>query len=129
MHVGFNLGKPTREKLLALLEGLIALDRIQIRRSPRPIPTLYASGVRYQREARNPDGTRKEDWRTIAELLGYRFGDCEDLAAYRVAELRERGINASPWITRHGKTWHVRVRHPNGEIEDPSARLGMRGAA
>lgn len=125
MRVGFNLGRVNREKLLALLEGLIALNRLQIRRSPRPIPALYGSGVRYQREARKRDGTRKEEWRTIAETLKHGSGDCEDLCGWRVAELREQGINASPWVTRHGSTWHVRVRHPDGKLEDPSARLGM----
>ena len=56
-------------------------------------------------------------------------GDCEDLAAAKVAEYRERGIPANIRLTRRGRIWHVTVRLPNGMTEDPSKRLGMRGAA
>ncbi len=129
MRVGFNLGRPTKDKLRALLEGLIALNRLQFRQAPGRIPTLYNSGVRYQREGKDARGHRLEQWRTIAELLKFQVGDCEDLVGYRIAELREKGINAQPWITRHNFTWHVRLKYPDGKIEDPSARLGMKGAA
>lgn len=126
MRIGFNIGRPSREKLVVLVEALAALNRLQIRRSPRPLPALYGTKVRYQREARDPrTGLRREDFRTIAEVLKYGTGDCEDLVAYQIAMRREQGIHAIPWITRNGNTWHVRLRYPSGEIEDPSARLGM----
>jgi hypothetical protein len=88
-------------------------------------PDLYKSGVVYQRE---PPGI--EDWQDITCTLRRKFGDCEDLVAYRVAELRARGIKAIPqffWRDRPdgGSTYHIQVQHPDGTIEDPSALLGM----
>lgn len=114
-----------RAYLLVLLDALVKLDRLQIRQMD--LPPLYEARVRYRREARDPrTGKRKEEWRTIVDVLeAGGIGDCEDLAAYRVAELKEQGINATIWLTKQGRTWHVRVRHPDGRIEDPSLRLGM----
>ena len=118
-----------RAYLMVLLDALVRLDRIQLRQAPR-LPSIYDAGVRYKREGRDPEtGSRKEEWRMISQVLAAHSGDCEDLAAWRIAELRQAGINARPWLTRHGGTWHVRVKLPNGTIEDPSKLLGMRGQA
>lgn len=58
------------------------------------------------------------------------YGDCEDLAAARVAELRVKaGIKAVPWLKKKGKIWHVLVRYPDGTLEDPSRKLGMGAGA
>ncbi len=118
-----------RAYLTVMLNALVNLNRLQLRQVSR-FPGLYESGVRYKREARDPrTGQRLEEWRTIAEVLDHRGGDCEDLAGYLIAELREKGINAKPWLTKHGRTWHVRVKLPNGKIVDPSKDLGMQGPA
>ena len=119
-----------QQELLVMLEALVQLNRLQLRRS-RGLPGLYRSGVRYKREERDPrTGLRKENWRTIAEVLEARGGDCEDLAAYEVAEAREKGINARPWLKRVSpRMFHVMVRYPDGRLVDPSKRLGMRGSA
>jgi hypothetical protein len=122
----------SRAAFAALLEALIAIDRLWLRSQASTVGALrrsiYDRGVRYKREERDPEtGVRREDWLTYPEIIGNRGGDCEDLAAARVAELREQGVNARPWLSRHGRTWHVRVMLPNGQLEDPSARLGMRG--
>ena len=122
----------SRAAFAALLEALVAIDRLWLRSQPTTISgnrrSIYERGVRYKREERDPEtGARREDWRTYPEIIGMGGGDCEDLAAARVAELREQGINARPWLSRIGRTWHVRVMLPNGQIEDPSLRLGMRG--
>jgi len=74
--------------------------------------------------------------------------NCDNLAAWRTAELRVAGIAAEPvikwqWVPRevmigHGYpsamlpgdgVWlvHCEVRHPDGRIEDPSKILGMGG--
>jgi len=64
----------------------------------------------------------------IPEVMRHRFGDCEDLSAWRVAELRLGGVRAIPWVVQSGnRLYHVQVRYPDGTIEDPSRRLGMRG--
>jgi hypothetical protein len=87
----------------------------------RGAPTLYASGVRYERE----DG---EQWRSPLAILGStRRADCEDLASWRVADLRVAGESgARVEVVRTGpSTLHAVVRRANGEIEDPSRKLGM----
>jgi hypothetical protein len=108
-------------EILLALEALIAIDRVQIRYK-RP-PPLYRSGIRYQREAPG-----REDWQTILELVKHGYGDCEDLAAARVAELREKGeLDARPMVRRSYVGYHVLVRRPSQAhvTEDPSRLLGM----
>lgn len=93
------------------------------------LPLLYKSGIRYRREPL-VGSRRVERFQTARQTAKVGFGDCEDLAAYRVAELRLRGIAAKPWVIQpSAKMFHVQVRYPDGKIEDPSARLGMRGKA
>jgi hypothetical protein len=134
------------------LEGLTRINEWHIRRSLRRvargqsstvIPPLYASGVVYREE--EPD---HEDWLDVPAVLRQGFADCEDLAAYRTAELRVAGVDAEPvikwqWVPRErmiqqgypeaklpGKgVWlvHCCVRWPDGRIEDPSRILGMGG--
>lgn len=59
--------------------------------------------------------------------------NCDDLAPWRCAELRNAGEHAKiriEWKThpRTGqKVYHVLVRRQNGDIEDPSLKLGMPG--
>lgn len=121
IRVGFVV-KSKRQSLLRLLNALVDLNRHELRLYR--LPPLYKSGVRYKREPKIPG--RREDWKTITQILKDKHGDCEDLTAWRVSELREQGIKAMPWLTKHGNTWHVVVRYPDGKIEDPSKRLGMR---
>lgn len=81
-------------------------------------PALYDSGVVYRRER----GT--ERWQPATDLLRNMQGDCEDLAAYRAAELRMEGEPATVAIvrTRRG-SFHAVVRRGDGSIEDPSRIL------
>lgn len=125
--------EPLSEAALThLLEALTLADQIYLRQHPE-CPHPYLSGVRYEEE---PFG--QEDWQSIRELLERKTGDCEDLAAYLCAWKREReGIPARCYFThrnvRHAQTggmvalYHIVVRYPNGQIEDPSRRLGMKG--
>lgn len=112
------------ENVLAkMLEILAGANQRYIRR--HGAPALYRSGVRYQRE---PLGA--ENWRYIPAILRDGIGDCEDLAAWRVAELRERGENAKFLITKRQKrsgflVYHIKVLRANGKEEDPSRLLGM----
>jgi hypothetical protein len=109
----------------AALEGLSRVAQVQLieaSRQGRPLPLLYSSGVRYRRER----GT--ENWLGPVDVLRLGYGDCEDLVAWRVAELREHGTPAQPYCypPRPGLV-HCVVRMPDGSIEDPSKRLGMGG--
>lgn len=71
-----------------------------------------------------------EIFREIPRILENGGGDCDNLAAWRTAELRELGIDAMPYITWRrradgGMTYHVIVLWPDGSSEDPSLLLGM----
>jgi len=75
-----------------------------------------------------------EIFREIPRIIENGGGDCDNVASWRAAELRELGINACPFITWRtrsdgGMTYHVIVRWPDGSSEDPSLLLGMGGAA
>jgi hypothetical protein len=111
--------------LVHLLEGLSAVNEAWLREHPEA-PWLYQSGVRYEEE---PPG--QDDWQDIPETLALRWGDCEDLACWRIAELRTRGLEyARPHVkqTVFGRrmVYHVAVRRADGRLEDPSRILGMR---
>lgn len=112
--------------LHVLLGSLVAVNRLLLRTRPG-IPSIYRSGVRYVR-----DQPGMEDWCDVLEVLRQGFADCKSFAAWRVAELRENGIMARceirhPRLLPNGMLlYHIRVRLPDGTIEDPSVALGMR---
>jgi hypothetical protein len=119
------LDTPSREAVLRLMmEALIAANVAFLRRHPET-PRLYESGVRYEEEP----GTQ-DDWNDIPETLSLGVGDCEDLAGWRIAELRIAGeLAAMPRVSVFAEgnrvTYHVAVRRAAGLIEDPSRELGM----
>jgi len=120
MKVSFNIPASTAT-LSAALEGLVATNVVLLRRN-RNAPALYESGVRYRKERPG-----REKWLTIPQTLRAGFGDCEDLAAWRAAELQMLGIPARAVVIRTGaKMFHAVVRLPGGRIEDPSVKLGMK---
>lgn len=57
--------------------------------------------------------------------------NCDDLVSWRIAELRNAGEAAKVRLkwqfdpTRGARMYHVLVRRANGQVEDPSKRLGM----
>lgn len=110
------------------LDGALAvlqsLSELQLSRAAMagPVPMLYASGVRYQRE---PFG--REWWQTAVDNFAEREGDCEDLASHRAAELNVfDGEPAHTIAVRTGKrSFHAVVERADGSIEDPSLVLGM----
>ena len=119
-----------RKVLLWLMEALAQANTEYIKRNKGQSPELYSSGVVYKRD---PIGI--EIWKDIPAILKDGSGDCEDLASWRVAELRSQGVEARPyikWKSANGKTvYHalVWVKNKQGKvaIEDPSLALGMRG--
>lgn len=121
-----SLDSPTRESVLRVwLEALITANVAYLRANP-DTPWLYESGVTYEEEE---DG--EDDWTDIPETLRLKVGDCEDLAAWRIAELRVRELEAAiPRVTIHASgsrvLYHVSVRRADGRHEDPSRLLGMR---
>ena len=108
--------------LQALLEALVAIDRVYLRRYGSQVPKLYQSGVRYG---------RTQVWDSTPDLLTRRYGDCKSLTAMYVAELREQGEPARP-VFRFAmnpqtgrKDFHILVQRGDGTFEDPSRKLGM----
>lgn len=114
-----------RETVLRLLlEALIAENVAYLRAHPGT-PTLRESGVRYAE-----DPPWREEWKDIPETFSRRAGDCKDLVAWRLAELRisgELAATARVSVFEVGARVinHITVYRPDGRIEDPSRELGM----
>ena len=116
----------SRKTLDVMLECLFKINVLYLQAHPEA-PWLYQSGVTYMEE---PPG--QEDWQDIPTTLKFGIADCEDLAAWRAAELNVRqGIAAKPvWRSfprKDGSTlYHILVEYPDGRTEDPSRILGMK---
>ena len=116
----------SRRSLLWMLESLVSINRLWLQNNPGT-PLLYKSDVIYKRELPG-----MEVWKDIPTILEDGYGDCEDLACWRVAEYHMKGIKARPYITwkrnsTGGWLYHALVWLPGEKIEDPSLSLGMRG--
>jgi hypothetical protein len=119
------------------------------------LPTLYTSGIRYGEEPPGREWwqTVADNFSELEKYKGTKkksTTDCEDLAGHRAAELRclplwlcaeqelpdvaaalasgeLAGIPARAVCIRTGKrVYHAVVKWPDGSIEDPSRRLGMK---
>lgn len=105
----------------------VALNLHQMQQ--RKLPPLYTSGVRYQRERCLATGIPEtcERFLTAEQVLRERLADCDDLSAYRCAELIHTGEDPSARarVYRTGGGYHAIVVRGDGRIEDPSAILGM----
>lgn len=119
------------------LRGVIACNRLLIR--ARLVPPLYESGVRYQPE---PWAGRFEEFADALTCYQRGWADCDDLSAWRCAEIQEAGGMAWPKIywrdfTKDGESfrmYHGEVRIyerrgnkwvPTDIVEDVSRFLGM----
>ncbi len=103
----------------AALEGLTRVNQGLMERGN--IPTLYEAGVRYRNEP-------KDVWKHAVDVGSDGYGDCEDLAAYRAAELRHTGEDPGAYVTTYQSApnrYHAVVARTGGALEDPSRVLGM----
>jgi hypothetical protein len=85
----------------------------------RKVPRLYQAGVKWKRQP-------PERFSLFPTVLARGNGDCDQLAAWRAAELQLKGIKAKAiprWV--RPKLMHVVVQLPSGRLEDPSRLLGM----
>jgi len=113
------------EDILKHLLEVIAAANMEYLRCHPNTPSIYRAGVGYCRE---PKGI--EYFQSIPSVMKTGCADCEDLAAWRVAELRFRGEPAGFAIKKMEKDngfllYHIQVRRADGRIEDPSKALGM----
>lgn len=153
----------SRTDLVWALEGLCQRD-MQFLVDHPDTPLLYKSGVVYEKPMQFSGDCKEvailkaalgssakdakvadvletvqavlggERFRDIGRILEHGSGDCDNVATWRAAELRQSGIAASPYITWKqrsdgGYTYHVLVRWPDNTLEDPSLLLGMGGPA
>ena len=104
------------------MESLCQINKTYLQ--THKVPPLYRTNVIYEAET-------GEEWKDIYHILKDGYGDCEDLACWRIAELQMAGINARPYIKwRKDKgvwVYHALVWLPGNRIEDPSLALGMAG--
>lgn len=123
MRITFEIVEADLRSVAILLESLTALDQVWLHDHPLT-PSLYESGVRFVPE----DGT--EVWPTIPIVLARGWGNCDMLAAWRAAELRQRGrTNAVAFPIRSTLDPNlihclVSVDGTLATIEDPSHVLG-----
>jgi hypothetical protein len=120
-----GLPRATSELLIVkFLRVFVDFNCALLRQHPK-LPLLYQSDVQYKAE-------KSEIWQDIKWVIETGYGDCEDLASWRCAELRVKGgINAQPFIrgrkVAKGTIYHALVQWPDGRVEDPSIAMGMRG--
>lgn len=128
---GWTLGRRCKA-VVELVKTLVAIDLQYLARNPRT-PWFYESGVRYRPQlTRNGSFIGQELWWDIPTILAHGEGSCEDLAAWRVAELIQLGTVARPYVhsnqTADLTVYHV-VVHKGLVEEDPSKILGMPSTA
>lgn len=103
-----------------LLDCVTAINRWYLANGWRK-HRLYRSGVRYE-----PEPLGLEIWQTVPTLYLRKFGDCEDLACARAAEIGGRAvIERAGNNPSGGRNFHIVVRKGRRR-EDPSKRLGMK---
>ena len=116
----------SQKVLLWLMEALVQTNISWLVANPNT-PSIYNTEVVYKFEPGEIDY-----WMDIPTIMKDGGADCEDLACWRVAELRYAGVNARPYIRWKKRPngsymYHALVWWPGGRIEDPSLALGMRG--
>ena len=103
---------------IILMNALIELNLAFL--DTHECPSLYKSGIVYEPES-------SDEWLTIPYIMAMGSGDCEDLVAWRVAELLSQGREAyaKREATPDPLMWHWIVDLPEG-TEDPSVILGRK---
>lgn len=129
LRVEFRVSFYDHSTINACLEALVRQNLWQhdeLARAGRVVPPLYQAPVVYRRD---PPG--KEWFRSMARVYSTGWGDCDDLAAIRAAEIRRKGGNAWACVRRtpNPNTLHAVVTDgPAGTIiEDPCAILAALG--
>lgn len=150
MHILVSIASPIRDPrevatiARGYLMGVVEVNRILIRR--RHVPPIYESGVVFKGEpwaGKKPViVAAKGCWMKLPGLDEFAdclttykrgCGDCDDLVAWRVAELKEQGVEAGVKIywrdhKRNGRNvrlFHAECRLPDGGVEDVARNLGM----
>lgn len=136
--------------MLCFLRCLIALNVRYLQKNPGA-PSIYEWNGYYRRRIRK--GQMDDDWQDISTCLTLGYGDCEDFACWRIAELVVRegmrldidrqlseidisgpvGPNSvGPALSRvdyqdGGWLYHVKLASDRYGVEDPSENLDRFG--
>lgn len=108
------------------LGGLVQANRMFLRE--RLVPPLYSTRTLYRQEPQRGE----EEFADAVTVHRRGWGDCDDLAAWRCAELRNEGLDAvllfraHPQYPGERRLVHCLVRlpptraYPHGQEEDPA---------
>lgn len=119
---------PAEIQAAAIATFIIDCAQLRSINATRSTPwNLYTSGIQYRREQRKAAFPDVERFQTVRSLIATRWGDCDDLAPAAAAMHYLNGDRGCrPLVIRSpGIGWHVITIRGNGDVEDPSARLGM----
>ncbi len=108
----------------AALEATTRLNESMLAR--QEIPT-FEKGLHYGIKWK-PEPPGAEHFDHAATVMKRKWGDCDDLAPWHAASLRNTGTDpeAHAVAKRSGPNrWHAVVQRSDGSIEDPSRRAGM----
>jgi hypothetical protein len=114
------------ETVSPVLESVTRLNQALLRQGlvPRLSTLLKRRKVQWKPEPRG----HGEHFDAADTVAARGWGDCDDLAPYWAAELRETGADPDAKVTikRTGQhRWHAVVRRSDGSVDDPSAAAGM----
>ena len=118
-------------ELQDLLNALVGIDMLYLSAHPE-VPPLAQSGVRYADDALPKLGIplphTQERWQDIPSSLETSQAGNKDLVAWRVAELRLKGVNAQALMVQNkgmfADGYRAVVQLPNGQTEDISGGQG-----
>lgn len=116
----------TSQVLDAGLETLTRLDERLLKSGHAPPFTDAIKGRNGVRWKPEPPG--EEHFDHAAMVHGRKWGDCDDLAPWKAAELRVTGEDpgATAVVKKSGpRRWHAIVKRSDGSFEDPSKDAGM----
>jgi hypothetical protein len=113
------------EVLAPALETVTRMNQRLIRQGKVPhAEKAIAAGVRWREEPPNTP----ESFDHAGLVMARGWGDCDDLAPYMAASMRESGEDpkASATMFKSGPgRWHAVVRRGDGSERDPSVEAGM----
>lgn len=126
MHLRSYPARARKQVLETMFEAFTRVNQLYLRTHPNT-PDLMDAGVCYVSEG------HPEIWRDIPSIIHAGHDDCEGLASWMAAELRERRNRLRARVVlepqRRRGMWHAIVRDKDDPSMrwDPSKALGMRG--
>jgi hypothetical protein len=118
-------GEPNEETLGIALEAATRLAQHDLRSGEiPPLEDAIKGGIEWQEEPVQGH----ESFDKPSTVLARGWGDCDDLAPWLAAEMRETDFDpgATAFAVPSGhNTWHALVRGTEGDVYDPSVWAGM----